>query len=84
MPRASEPQFRREFTKMQLRGKHHINIIPPELNKAFLEECEKQRRVPADLIRIILEDRYSAEVHYPKSVDVHPHGFERPGKREVA
>ena len=84
MSRTSEPKFRREFTKMQLRGKHHINIIPAELNKAFLAECEKQRRVPADLIRIILEDRYAAEVRYPKSVEGKPHGGERTGKREVA
>ncbi len=69
---------------MQLRGKHHINIIPPELNQAFLEECEKERRVPADLIRIILEDRYLSEVHYPKAIDVKPHESPKIAKREVA
>ncbi len=68
---------------MQLRGKHHINIVPPELNKAFLEECTLKDRVPADLLRIILKERYASEVHYPKSVEGKPHGIERQEKREV-
>lgn len=84
MPHANEPKFRRSFTKQQLSGKHHISLIPAELNMAFLSECDRERRVPADMIRIILEDRYASEVHYPKSVDVKPHGAEQPRKREVA
>ncbi len=71
---AETPKFRREFTKLQLRGKHHLTLTPPELNAAFLRECEEKRRVPADLMRIILEDRYTSVVHYPKKVDVKPQG----------
>lgn len=76
--------FRREFTKDQLAGKHHAKLTP-DLNKAFLEECDKERRGPSDMLRIILEDRYSAtEVHYPNSVSAKPHVAERPHKREIA
>lgn len=69
---------------MQLRGKHHINIVPPELNKAFLEECTRKDRVPADLLRIILKERYASEVHYPTSIEVKPHGLKHPAKGEAA
>lgn len=67
MPRDKLPQFRREFTKDQRAGKHHATLTT-ELNKYFLAECDKQRRGPSDLIRLILEDRYASEVHYPKSI----------------
>lgn len=83
MSHDSDLKYRRKFTKDQLKGRHHITITP-ELNMKFLEECEKERRVPADWLRIILEDRYSSEVHYPKSVEGKPHGVERQDKREVA
>lgn len=69
-----EAKFKREFSKEQLRGKHHITLIPPELNEAFLQECAAERRVPADMLRIILEDRYSkVETHYPKTVEYSDH-----------
>lgn len=55
-------KFKREFTKDQLRGKHHVTLTP-QLNEAFLHECDEQRRGPSDMIRIILEDRYSAREH---------------------
>lgn len=88
MPVDNDAKFRREFTADQLKGRHHITITPPALNAAFLEDCARQRRVPADLIRIMLEDRYaneiSEEVHYPKSVEAKPHGGERSRKHEVA
>ena len=77
-------KFKREFTKDQLRGKHHATL-PLDLNVAFLAECDAQRRGPSDMIRIILEDRYASEIHYPNSVEAKPHGGEaRPGKRDVA
>jgi predicted anti-sigma-YlaC factor YlaD len=84
----TEPKFRREFTKDQLAGKHHAKLTE-ELNKAFLQECDAQRRGPSDMIRVILEDRYAAEIHYPKSVEVEvdmtpPQRAERHRKREVA
>jgi hypothetical protein len=84
MPHGNEPKFRREYTKDQLKGRHHLTLTPPELNETFLKECDRERRGPSDMIRIILEDRYASEVHYPKSVDAKPHGGERPSKREVA
>lgn len=84
MTHASEPKFRREYTKDQLKGRHHLTLTPPELNETFLKECDRERRVPSDMIRIILEDRYASEVQYPKSVEVKPHGVVQPRKREVA
>jgi hypothetical protein len=84
MSRDNESRFARAYTKDQLKGRHHLTLTPPELNKAFLAECTKRDRVPSDLLRIILKERYSAEVHYPESVEVSPRGGERTGKREVA
>lgn len=90
MPHDSEPKFRRDYTKDQLRGRHHLTLTPASLNEAFLAECDRQRRVPSDMIRIILEDRYIKEVsvdvdvHYPKSVDVNPRSTTKSRKQEVA
>lgn len=78
----AETKFRREYSKEQLRGKHHITLTPPELNEAFLRECDAERRVPADLIRIILEDRYGA-VKQSDTVGVERHGANKQSKREV-
>lgn len=79
----NQGKFRRGFSKEQLRGKHHITLTP-ELNEAFLRECDAERRIPADLIRIILEDRYSRnKVRSPYSVDVQPRGGAAQ-KRDIA
>lgn len=55
-------KFRREFTKDQLKGRHHLTLTPPELNEVFLRECDRERRGPSDMLRIILEDRYANKV----------------------
>jgi hypothetical protein len=74
------PKFEREFTAEQLKGKYHLNLYPEALNQAFLDECRKWDRAPADLLRIILKERYTGEeIHYPLSVDVSPKR-----KRDVA
>lgn len=77
MPQESEPKYRRQYTKDQLKGRHHLTLQPSDLNEAFLEECTLKDRNPSDLLRVILKERYSSEVHYPKSVEVKPHGDEQ-------
>lgn len=77
-------KLRRGFTKNHLQGKHFFTLAK-DLNEPFLRECEKERRGPADLIRIILEDRYANAVGHVKSIEIRPHGGERVvQKRNIA
>jgi len=79
--RDGDGMFKREFTKDQLAGKHHAKLTP-ELNKAFLLECDRERRAPSDMLRIILEDRYGEKVIVAKTARAKEVGSERISKRE--
>jgi len=75
-------RFQPGFSKDAMRGRHFFTLRP-DLNEAFLVECATERRDPTDLIRIILEDRYSkVETNYPKTVEVREDA--KPTKRNVA
>jgi hypothetical protein len=77
-----QSRFQQKFAKDALRGRHFFSLSE-ELNKELLRECHSKRRDPADLIRIILEDRYLA-VKTSDSVEVERHGQRKSSASEAA
>lgn len=80
-----DPRYKHiRFTQGQLDGKQHVKLTA-DLNEIFLTECDRTRRKPADMLRIILEDHYKAITILAKDVKIEPHNKNGASeKRDVA